>query len=36
MISKKNPYSYCSDCVKKFETIDEEEISNLLKSLNYI
>ena len=32
--TKINLYSYCIDCgLKKFETIDEEELSNLLKSL---
>ena len=34
---KINLYSYCIDCgFKKLETNDEEEVSDLLKSLNYI
>ena len=34
---KINVYSYCTECgFKKFETSDEEEISYLLKRLNYI
>ena len=34
---KINLYCYFADCgFKKFETIDKEELSDLLKSLNYI
>ena len=34
---KINLSSYCFDCsFKKFENIDKEELSDLLKSLNYI
>ena len=33
---KTNLYSYCIDCgFKKLETIDKEEVSDLLKSLKY-
>ena len=34
---KINIYSYCVNCdFKKFETINEDELSDLLKILNYI
>ena len=34
---KMNLYFHCIDCCfKKIETIDKEELSNLLKNLNYI
>ena len=34
---KNNTYSFCIDYgFEKFETVDEEELSDLLKILNYI
>ena len=36
-MEKDNLYSYCISCgFKKFETIYDEELSDLLKILNYI